>query len=46
MFDLPPQYADMLEKIVREEIDKPIEINGHKVVFPCDLKRGMRMSEV
>lgn len=46
VFEVPTLMADDVLNICKEEFDKPVRINGRDVVFPLDLKKGHRWSEL
>ncbi len=43
--ECPPELADRVETIIKEETSRPVRIGVHTKVLPIDLKRGTRWSE-
>lgn len=46
IYDCPIEKADYLEKLIAEQWAQPVPLAGGDLVFPIDLKRGMRWSEL
>jgi uracil-DNA glycosylase family 4 len=46
IFEVPNELVETIRKIIQEEADRPVQINGRSVVFPIDLKDGARWVDV
>jgi DNA polymerase-1 len=45
-FEAPCELADAVSEQIKQAAERPVELNGHRVVFPIDLHTGERWSEL